>query len=75
MPISLHEWITGQRLEGAREELAGVGSRHRSIARVAQRWGFTNPTRFSHRFRDAYGITPRDWLLMAGPDKFVAENR
>jgi AraC-like DNA-binding protein len=65
--FSLHEWITALRLEGARAELAGRESRHRSIAMIAQRWGFSNPTHFSRRFRDAYGITPRDWRRMAGP--------
>jgi AraC-like DNA-binding protein len=67
--FSLHEWITAQRLHGAREELAGVQSRHRSIAMVAQRWGFSNPTHFSRRFRDAYGITPRDWRRTVGHDE------
>ncbi|OYN79680.1 helix-turn-helix domain-containing protein [Mycolicibacterium sphagni] len=71
--FSLHDWITTQRLEGARNELAGLESRHRSIAMVAQRWGFSNPTHFSRRFRDAYGITPRDWRRLAGRDD-VAED-
>jgi AraC-like DNA-binding protein len=64
--FSLHEWITARRLEGAREELAGRESQHRSIAMIAQRWGFSNPTHFSRRFRDVYGITPRDWRRIAG---------
>ena len=65
--FSLHEWITKQRLQGARDELAGAVSQYRSIAMIAQRWGFSNPTHFSRRFRDAYGITPRDWRK-AGTD-------
>jgi AraC-like DNA-binding protein len=64
--FSLHQWITAHRLQGAHDELAGTTSQHRSIAMIAQRWGFSNPTHFSRRFRDAYGITPRDWRRMAG---------
>ena len=63
--FSLHQWVTSQRLQGARDELAGLASQHRSIAMVAQRWGFSNPTHFSRRFRATYGITPRDWRHIA----------
>ena len=67
--FSLHEWITKQRLQGARDELAGAASQYRSIAMIAQRWGFSNPTHFSRRFRDTYGITPRDWRHTAGHER------
>ncbi|HVQ99121.1 MAG TPA: helix-turn-helix domain-containing protein [Mycobacterium sp.] len=63
--FSLHQWMTSQRLQGARDELAGSASQYRSIAMVAQRWGFSNPTHFSRRFRDAYGISPREWRYIA----------
>jgi AraC-like DNA-binding protein len=66
--FSLHRWITSQRLQGAREELAEPASQHRSIAMVAQRWGFSNPTHFSRRFRASYGISPRDWRQTADED-------
>jgi AraC-like DNA-binding protein len=66
--FSLHQWVTSQRLQGARDELAGPASRHRSIAMIAQRWGFSNPTHFSRRFRAAYGISPRDWRQIADED-------
>jgi AraC-like DNA-binding protein len=66
--FSLHQWITSQRLQGARDELAGLASEHRSIAMIAQRWGFSNPTHFSRRFRATYGISPRDWRQIADED-------
>jgi AraC-like DNA-binding protein len=59
--FSLEQWIIHQRLEGARTELLDAGSRDRSIAMVARRWGFTDPSYFSRRFRQAFGLTPRDW--------------
>jgi AraC-like DNA-binding protein len=66
--FSLHQWVTSQRLQGARDELAGPASRHRSIAMIAQRWGFSNPTHFSRRFRVTYGISPRDWRQIVDED-------
>jgi AraC-like DNA-binding protein len=59
--FSLEQWIIHQRLDGARDELAAPGSRDRSIAMVARRWGFTDPSYFSRRFRRSFGMTPRDW--------------
>lgn len=63
--FSLTRWIIEQRLEGAREELARPSSRGRTIAAVARGWGFSDPTHFSHRFKDAYGMSPRDWRAAA----------
>jgi len=59
--FSLEQWIIRQRLDGARGELSAPGSRDRSIAMVARRWGFTDPSYFSRRFRGAFGMTPREW--------------
>jgi AraC-like DNA-binding protein len=57
--LGLAEWIMRGRLEGARRDIAKVGST--GIAAVARRWGFTDPTHFGRRFRAAYGISPREW--------------
>lgn len=59
--FSLEQWIIGERLRGAREELRRPESRHRTIAMVARRWGFSDPTHFTRRFRDAYGLAPGEW--------------
>jgi AraC-like DNA-binding protein len=32
-----------------------------TIAAVARRWGFADATHFARRFRDAYGLSPREW--------------
>ncbi|MFB9465478.1 helix-turn-helix domain-containing protein [Streptomyces cinereospinus] len=63
--FSLTQWIISRRLEGAREELAHPSSSGRGVAVVARRWGFADPTHFSHRFKAAYGVSPRDWRRMA----------
>jgi AraC-like DNA-binding protein len=59
--LRLEQWIIELRLEGARQELAGAQSRSRTIAAVARHWCFINPSHFAHRFREAYGVTPREW--------------
>ncbi|MFJ8601865.1 helix-turn-helix domain-containing protein [Streptomyces shenzhenensis] len=58
---TVNAWIRARRLEAAREELARPGAAHRSIAAVAARWGFTNPSHFSRTFRAAYGMSPVQW--------------
>jgi AraC-like DNA-binding protein len=59
--FSLEQWTIQQRLEGARLDLADLAERGRPIAVVARRWGFTDSSYFSRRFRQAFGTTPRDW--------------
>jgi len=59
--ISLGDWIRTQRLERCREELASPTARNRTIASIARRWAFKDATHFSRAFREAYGMTPRQW--------------
>jgi AraC-like DNA-binding protein len=59
--LRLEQWIIGLRLEGARQDLARPRSRSRTIAAVARHWCFINPSHFAQRFREAYGVTPREW--------------
>ena len=57
--LSVAQWIIRERLELARRELAGP--RTQSIATVARQCGFTDPAHFSRRFREAFGMSPREW--------------
>ncbi|WP_182526506.1 helix-turn-helix domain-containing protein [Nocardioides dongkuii] len=59
--LRLEPWIIGRRLEAAHAELATPGGRRSTIAATAARWGFANSSHFTHRFRTAYGMTPREW--------------
>jgi AraC-like DNA-binding protein len=59
--LSLSEWIMSERLEGARRALAVHARTSTTIAAIARRWGFADPTHFSRRFRGAYGLSPREW--------------
>ncbi|WP_433781215.1 helix-turn-helix transcriptional regulator [Actinomycetospora sp. CA-101289] len=67
-PTTLARWITLRRLQAVREDLADPRLAHRSVARIAHAWCFTNPTSFARRFRTAYGMTPREWRRLAAPD-------
>jgi AraC-like DNA-binding protein len=66
--LSLEQWIIGERLRGAREELLRPESRQRSIAAIAHSWGFRDPTHFARRFLSAYGVTPTEWRRRSEAD-------
>jgi AraC-like DNA-binding protein len=57
----LGQWILERRLEAARRELTSLRGRSQTIAAIANRWGFADSTHFSRRFRQAYGMSPREW--------------
>ncbi|GAA1124641.1 helix-turn-helix domain-containing protein [Kribbella jejuensis] len=67
--ISLGDWIRDQRLEGSREDLTRPELRSLTIATVARRWGFTDPSSFGRVFRAAYGLSPREWRALAHRDR------
>jgi AraC-like DNA-binding protein len=59
--IRLGDWIREQRLEACRRELRDPASAHLTVASIGARWGFVDPSHFGRVFRDAVGVTPRDW--------------
>jgi AraC-like DNA-binding protein len=63
--LSLEQEVISRRLEGARRELARADGGRRSIAVVARRWGFSDPSHFARRFRAGYGVSPREWRDLA----------
>ena len=60
-PLTLMRWVRAERLARCRRELADPALRHRSIAQVAQAWGFGDMTNFSRSFREIFGISPRGY--------------
>ncbi|NGM15119.1 helix-turn-helix domain-containing protein [Verrucosispora sioxanthis] len=66
---SLEQSIIEQRLHGARADLTAARPRYTSIAATARAWGFANPSFFTNKFREAFGVTPRQ---MATAQKTVA---
>jgi AraC-like DNA-binding protein len=57
----LSQWVVERRLEAARQDLTSRRGRNQTIAAIARRWGFADSTHFSRRFRQAYGMSPREW--------------
>src|SRR4029078_9125098 len=50
-------YIRRQRLLKTRDALSDSSDR-RSISRIAEQWGFTEPSAFSRTFRQEFGISP-----------------
>ena len=61
------QWITQRRLQRAREQLSGSDPHRVSIAAVARQWGFADSSHFSRRFRETFGVSPREWRGTARP--------
>ncbi|WP_081665050.1 helix-turn-helix domain-containing protein [Mycobacterium sp. UM_CSW] len=59
--IGLGDWIRAERLEACRRDLAQPMAQTASIAAIARRWGFADPSSFARMFRTAYGMSPREW--------------
>jgi len=74
-PCPLSQWIIQRRLEAARDELMNPLGRNQTVASIAQRYGFANPTHFGRRFRQAYGMSPREWRQLRLADARTAPPR
>ncbi len=55
------DWIRHRRLERARCDLADPRFRGNSILEIAFSWGFSDGPHFSRAFRDAFGMSPREY--------------
>jgi AraC-like DNA-binding protein len=56
--VTVSAWLRARRLEGCRRDLADPALAELTVAEVALRWGFRDPSRFGRRFREAYGSAP-----------------
>jgi AraC-like DNA-binding protein len=63
--ITLADWIRTQRLERCRNEIAASAFHATPIASIARGWGFTDPSSFTRMFKNAYGMSPREWRHQA----------
>jgi AraC-like DNA-binding protein len=54
-------WIRERRLEKCWHDLANPHLVTRPINTIAAQWGFTNSAHFSQAFRNAYGLSPRQF--------------
>jgi AraC-like DNA-binding protein len=58
--VSVSAWLRERRLEACRRDLTDPALAARTVAEIARRRGFTDPARFSRRFREAYGRAPSE---------------
>jgi AraC-like DNA-binding protein len=58
-------YIRERRLEHCRRDLADPRLAGRPIQAIAARWGFTGAAHFSQSFRNAYGVSPRQFRRCA----------
>lgn len=66
------QWIIGRRLERARDLLVDPGEGRLGVTAVARRCGFADSSHFSRRFRQAFGVSPREWRATGGSFRAVA---
>jgi AraC family transcriptional regulator, positive regulator of tynA and feaB len=62
---SLHRLILSRRLSRCRFALEDPGQVHRTIAEIAQGWGFSDMTHFGRCFKAAYAVSPREYQKAA----------
>ncbi|NAZ80414.1 helix-turn-helix domain-containing protein [Kineococcus sp. R8] len=68
---SVSAWVRERRLEACRRDLADGRMSGVSIATVARRWGFNDPTHFTRLFHRSFGTTPSEYRL-TGPGRGAA---
>lgn len=59
--LTVTGWIRDRRLEACRRDLANHRLDGVSVATIGRRWGFDSAAHFSRVFRQAYGMSPRDF--------------
>jgi AraC-like DNA-binding protein len=62
---SLERYILHRRLEQCRRAIEDPLQANRMIGEIAFSWGFSDHSHFTRRFRDAFGLTPRECRELA----------
>ncbi|MGJ4962035.1 helix-turn-helix domain-containing protein [Bradyrhizobium sp. HKCCYLRH3061] len=58
---SFSELVMERRLDGAARDLRDPAGCGRDIGRIAFDWGFSDLSHFTRRFKQRFGMRPRDW--------------
>lgn len=67
--LSLHRLILSRRLSHCRVAFEDPNQMHRTIAEIAQGWGFSDMTHFGRCFKSAYGASPREYQKSAAQSR------
>lgn len=71
---SVSRLILDRRLERCRAAFADPGQERRSISAIAFGWGFSDMTHFGRRFKEAYGMLPKDYRKACRDGKPIARH-
>lgn len=58
---SVERYVTERRLQRCRRVLDDPHQQHRSIGEIAFKWGFSDLSHFSRRFKARFGLSPSDY--------------
>lgn len=72
---SIMRLIQTRRLERCRRSLEDPLQAHRTLTEIAYCWGFSDMTHFGRRFKATYGMSPREYRILAKNAGFVAQRR
>ena len=59
--VTVSQFIRDRRLEECRRQLGDPADAHLSVGQIAAQWGIYDGAHFSRIFRNAYGMSPRDY--------------
>jgi AraC-like DNA-binding protein len=59
--ITVSQFIRDRRLEECRRQLGDPADAHLTVGQIAAQWGIYDGAHFSRIFRNAYGMSPRDY--------------
>ncbi|CCD85636.1 putative transcriptional regulatory protein, AraC/XylS family [Bradyrhizobium sp. ORS 285] len=62
---SFSEIVMARRLDGVARDLRDPACAGHDIGRIAFDWGFSDLSHFSRRFKQRFGLRPRDWRAQA----------
>jgi AraC-like DNA-binding protein len=58
--LTVSSWVRERRLDSCLRDLQDPSLAHESVAALAARWGFLEPTHFSRAFKRHFGACPRE---------------
>ncbi|MEM1047355.1 MAG: helix-turn-helix domain-containing protein [Pseudomonadota bacterium] len=59
-------YVAERRLQAAFADLLGSSAERGAVRRAAERWGFQDQSLFNRRFRQRFGLTPKDCIMGDG---------
>jgi AraC-like DNA-binding protein len=58
--LTVSSWVRERRLERCHRDLVDPSLASESVAELAAKWGFLEPTHFSRAYKKQFGVSPRE---------------